>query len=418
MPLRSTRLSRTVASVLLSSLALIGFGCGPTGGPLPLEALAALQDLPANAFDQVEIVGGNNQRLMLARTRFSDLLGFAQPIAPRPVRVGQEDVSVEPDDFPVPLTDFLAVDLATLETRVVLSATSADTFSAISDGTWLVWSDFEADLVRAVRIDNGVETRLLEGFVQRGFVQPAGLSGDRLALHIGADGTSAVAVIDLTTGGLRLFGPTSPVIGQSTGSLDGDLLAIAAQPVFDPGSQTLEDLFAPPSIEVVNLATGGQITAIENAGGRSIDNLTISAGRVLWVEHNDAFTSSTVRAFDTATGQNSDVLVLEDPSETSSSFVSDIGTPGVLVERSAFPASPQVAFDLALTGTRSYVLHRFDGSAETVFEFEEGISEIAFFASQPRLVGDFVVYRHPFDGEIVIYDTLARSERRVDAFGP
>lgn len=367
--------------------------CASTGCAL---IFAGLPDaIPVFAQDSdFEIIGGDSERVLIART----------------------DYSQEFEEF----TRVASVDLRSLQSEVVLTDVNSSVWSMRSDGSWVVWLDHSADdlLIRAHDLRDGTEALYMVEPPIDGSLGLVQVDRGRLLVEVDDwdSNISALVVVDLATGDQTTFGPFTLADGWlNSVTLSGDLLVTRVFPEIEAGTQDLDTLLAGANLDLVNLSTGEQSTLVSDVGSKpwAFNATLIANDQVIWVEQDIDRRLAEVRSYDLQTGEI-DTLLDYDTSDFSDTvlFLGG-GDDGLLFTRNEYePPTPPLFLDGS--EVEKYILWSFDGQAKTLFEITTGHQRLG--STPLEYVGHFVVYRHPFDGDFVIYDVKTQSQRRVDPF--
>lgn len=386
--MRSARLSGAMEIMFCFGVVCGSTGCnvifaGPPGGN-PVF----VQD------SDFEIIGGNSERVIIARA----------------------DYVSEFEQF----TSVASVDLGSLRGEVVLTDLNSDVWSMRSDGSWVVWLDHSAHdlLIRAHDLRDGTEALYMVEPPIDGSLELVKVDGGRVLIEVDDwdSSISALVVVDLATGDQTTFGPFTLADGWlNSVTLSGDLLVMRVFPEIEPATQDLDTLLAGANLELANLSTGEQSTLVSDVGSKpwAFNATLIANNQVIWVEQDIDRRLAEVRSYDLQTG-DIDTLLDYDTSDFSNTvlFLGG-GDDGLLFTRSEYePPTPPLFLDGS--EVEKYILWSFDGQAKTLFEIATGHQRLG--STPLEYVGHFVVYRHPFDGDFVIYDVKTQSERRVDPF--
>ncbi|MFO0837370.1 MAG: hypothetical protein U1D55_02495 [Phycisphaerae bacterium] len=377
----------TLSSILMT-------GCG--GPEAALLAAAGIPVPPADSFNSETLIGGSTSRLVFSQTQIPDL----------------SNVSVDPSAY--------SANLSSLDpnTGVATGASSGAVLAAgpaVSDGTWIATADYEKDTLRIVNLDTGATSQILAGLVTHG-LQPIALDAGRVLVTIPRGGQTVLVIHNLNTGAEAIR--VENLINQYGGvALRGDILAMRVFPSIDASAPPALDALFSSNVDYVDLSSGVRKTIATVTGDAQDGFVGIGDGRIVWTESGDAAT--TVRVFDTHSGQTSTLAQLPNSSTPSSEYASIVGVDaaGVLVSRSTTPDAPSSTADLATTTSHQALeLIDFDGQTRVLDEYDTSLSDPSYYSSPPAMVGNFAVYRNAKSGEWFVFDASTQSTRAIKPY--
>ncbi len=417
-PYSQTKLGLAVACVTAAA------GCIGPGSGVAALLFGNLQPIPIESLFPHWVLGATEQRIIIARMRLPDefedaTFDFESSLLGPPSLNGVPvDSGTDPDDYPQPTAQLVAVDRSSLETRVLFDGLQADLFGMDSDGRWLVWPDGESGELWLMDLDVDADPRRLDPPLT-GQLSVREVVGGRALVMQWADNTRAWLVIDLTTGEemLREESIQFPVMNRA-----GELAAfrdIPAEPETAIGD-IAAGRYATRNIELIDLASGETSAVISDPSIQDANRLYLTDDTLLWVAHeyDGSASRSALFAYDLGTGVSRMVAELEGVTGSTSTHVGDVGSAGVLLDSSSgfedFEENPLALLTVKIT--KSYELMSFDGSRRTVLEVAFGLFDFAAQSSDPVLIDDAAVFAHPSDGDYVVVNLESGVERRFDPF--
>ena len=398
------RLGSHGACALAATMAclLVVSGCQYTA------ALLLASQVPGDPFSTTTIVGVDGTRVLFLRTPPPEGYSPFVPYLGAPMAVGIAE------RWPPPKIDLVAVDLETLMAQPLLTAFEAYMYGPASDGRWLAWADHHEKVLRVRDLESGAESRFLEGQVEGGSVELLGLRAGRLVLS--ASGSESVAatlvVIDLASGEQSSIGMLEGTVSPWDVEVADDWLALPVYPTVQGESDG-------PSlgvrIDLVDLRSGQRRTLPEDIPGGS-SSRTISNGQVRWPSEGEDAEHGDIRSYDPDTGEVVTVATYDLPTGTDWTSVVDIGQSGVLLAQERYESDS--ASGSFLGGqTVAYIYVPAEGPAITLHEFSYAFPNVPYYAEPPQFIDRFVLFRHAYEGDYIVFDPQFETERRLDPFG-
>lgn len=408
--MRPKRLSilMRLAGPLLAA-ATLTCGCIP-----PIPGITA--PIPEGSLNDVLVVGGTAERTVLMQTRWPDPFGGVAPADFLSGELGAELFEYEPPD-----TEFVRVNLRTLETQRLNVESVVDSFAARTDGTWLAWQDWEQAGVHVFNMDTGEQTTHFGDAASRSILSIAALRDPYLVLQAGPPTylTTALVVINLETDEQLFISPALLVEGYIGYDTELGSVAVAGDRLAMHVWETLEsaeDLDRPltSTIDLIDLTSGERSVLVENLDGEVHSALRLEADGLL-LFHSPYAAPTTVRSFPLDGG---DPLILAQFTPADSfavySEVETFNTHGLLIRTSV--TGPTIFGNRELFDFRT-----FDGATTRMFEHTyTPFSYIPFSSAllpAARLIDEFVVYQDSEQPGFVVVDVTTQTERRFDPFG-
>lgn len=390
---------RFKAVCIAKAITLTGLaGCGGAGSGGILELILSGLELPSHEELATErVVGGGAGRAIIARERVPDYLDDASSN-------GLFGLAVQPPDFQRPESverpsvDIIAVTLATLDTEILVQDLRAAIYSMYSDGRWLAWSHFEENRIRVIDLETGLESRLFEEMAQLAYVHLVALDAGYLVARVTKRDERKLVVIDLATG------DHLEEVDDVPFALSGGTLAFVAGTESDPK----------PRIVLLNLITGERRTIVASLGPNFQYEIYLAEGRVIWTEfHNPENPDAVFYRSHEIESDTTEIIAELDPYHDSTHLAA-VGPIGLLWETMPLPTTDN-PFDLLNMEMRvTFELVTFDGQQTIISDTARDFPNVPFFSETPRILGEYVLIRDPFEGDYIVYDATNRSNRRFD----
>jgi len=389
--------------------ALLSVSCA---GPLGLLGLI----VPSNqeAFVPRRIIDGEGDTVLVARTHMVPPSVFFQA-ALNPFVFG---------GFLEARTDIGVLDVGALTARTIVRDIPQTTFryfapffEIVGNERWIAWTG-DALGVGVANVRTQEQFRLFDSPQDPLWADAVALTGDHLVAFVSDPNASTgrLVVVDLNTREVNDLSDRSLTRYQDTWNAGEGMVAILRNP--DPNA-TDADANRPDALLVLDVATGERLASLPLLEHWPGYFLAIVPSRVLWTETDYEANRKWLRALDVGSGEVTTLAELdferiaEDGSETSEDVLV-AGASGYLLSRTHSLLAP--SGDWWDHGQTTIEYRGYDGSAQTVLEYDWAFLNPPLFDMSPALSDGFVIYRHPFEGDFVRFDLSTGRQERFDPF--
>ncbi len=409
-------MSRLVGVVVLCGALYMLPGCGDLTAEEQAGLLNVVRQLPSlEELAPESFAGTDDSVFVLARLDPPDGISILNP--------GPIDVGAGPQGD----TDIVAVNAETLAVEPLVSDLPTAPYGLQSDGRWVLWTEYEAALVRAFDRRSGKTINVLNLDSDAG--SQAQLVDGRAIVVALRESRTDITVVTLATRERQIIhvddgdGDGSAVGVVQAGLWNDQLLMLSTRYPAFPDEGTGDPAALPPGsgadgaawaptvrLESIDLASGERVVLVDSLDGEALyeNALKVEGDRAVFALNDPASGDALLYGYDLQAGEIHTLRRVRG-SDNSYGRISDFRDGSVLVARSETSAD-----SFRMTHTVSLIDD--GGHTRVLATYAATLDHIAFYQPSPKFVGDHAVWQDAFSGDWVVYDLTADSQRTVEPF--